>query len=66
MAMTYEDEVAIGGCITSAIQQTLSQNWVTDEDRERNFANGSSPLIGSLAQAVLLKIDQAGYQIVKK
>jgi hypothetical protein len=64
--MTYEDEVAIGGCITSAIQQTLSQNWVTDEDRERNFANGSSPLIGSLAQAVLLKIDQAGYQIVKK
>jgi hypothetical protein len=64
--MTYEDEVAIGGCISSAIQQTLSQNWVTDEDRERNFANGSSPLIGSLAQAVLLKIDQAGYQIVKK
>jgi hypothetical protein len=66
MAMTYEDEVAVGGCVTSAIQQTLSQNWVTDEDRERNFANGSSPLIGSLAQAVLLKIDQAGYQIVKK
>jgi hypothetical protein len=64
--MTYEDEVAVGGCVTSAIQQTLSQNWVTDEDRERNFANGSSPLIGSLAQAVLLKIDQAGYQIVKK
>jgi hypothetical protein len=66
MAITYEDQIAIGGCITSAIQQTLAQNWITDEDRERRFVDGSSPLIGQLAQAVLVKIDQAGYEIVKK
>jgi hypothetical protein len=66
MAITYEDQVAIGGCITSAIQQELAQTYITDEDRDQNFANGTSPIIGRLAQAVLVKIDQAGYQIVKK
>jgi hypothetical protein len=54
--MKYEDMLAIGGNLNSAIQKTLREYDITDQPE----------LVGALAQAVLLQLDQAGYQIVRK
>lgn len=56
MAMNYEDMVGIGANLNSAIQKTLREYDITDQP----------DLIGALAQAVLIQLDQAGYQIVRK
>jgi hypothetical protein len=55
MAMTYEDQLAIGANLNSAIEKTLVEYGVDNPD-----------LLGALAQAVLIQLDRAGYQIVKK
>jgi hypothetical protein len=58
MAMTYEDQVAIGSNLNAAIEQTLMEYGVLDQQEGQ--------LVGALAQAVLVQLDRAGYQIVKK
>jgi hypothetical protein len=55
MSMDYQDMLAIGGNLNSAIQQTLREYQIDNPD-----------LIGALAQAVLIQLDQAGYKIVRK
>jgi hypothetical protein len=55
MAMTYEDQLAIGANLNSAIEKTLVEYGVDNPD-----------LLGALAQAVLIQLDRAGYQIVRK
>jgi hypothetical protein len=55
MSMSYEEMVAIGGNINSAIQQTLREYQIDNPD-----------LLGALAQAILIQLDQAGYKIVRK
>jgi hypothetical protein len=56
MAMTYEDQVAIGSNLNAAIQQTLREYGVDQQDGQ---------LLGALAQAILVQLDRAGYQIVR-
>jgi hypothetical protein len=56
MAMTYEDQVAIGANLNSAIERTL----------EQQLGESNPQLIAALAQAVLVQLDRAGYQITKK
>lgn len=58
--MNYEDQVAIGSNLNAAIQQTLREYQVEVEGLD------SGQLIGALAQAVLIQLDRAGYQIVRK
>jgi hypothetical protein len=60
MAMAYEDQVAIGSNLNAAIQQTLREYNVLDQHQQ------GGELIGALAQAILVQLDRAGYQIVKK
>jgi hypothetical protein len=55
MSLTYEEMLAIGGNLNSAIQQTLREYQIDNPD-----------LIGALAQAILVQLDQAGYKIVRK
>jgi hypothetical protein len=55
--MTYEDQVAIGANLNSAIEQTLREYGVDQQDGQ---------LLGALAQAILVQLDRAGYQIVRK
>jgi hypothetical protein len=57
MTMTYEDQVAIGANLNSAIEQTLREYGVDQQDGQ---------LLGALAQAILVQLDRAGYQIVRK
>jgi hypothetical protein len=56
MAMAYEDMGAIGGNLNAAIERTL----------EQQLGEANPQLIAALAQAVLVQLDQAGYQIVRK
>jgi hypothetical protein len=55
--MNYEDQVAIGSNLNAAIQQTLREYEIDAQDGQ---------LIGALAQAILVQLDRAGYQIVRK
>jgi hypothetical protein len=58
--MNYEDQVAIGTNLNAAIQQTLREYQVEVEGLD------GGQLVGALAQAVLVQLDRAGYQIVRK
>jgi hypothetical protein len=53
--MTYEEQLVIGSNLNSAIEKTLVEYGVDNPD-----------LLGALAQAVLIQLDRAGYQIVRK
>lgn len=55
--MNYEEMVAIGSNLNSAIEQTLREYEIDVRDGQ---------LVGALAQAVLVQLDRAGYQIVHK
>lgn len=56
MTMTYEDQLAIGGNLNAAIQMALSE-YDLDQRPE---------LVSAIAQAVLVQLDRAGYQITRK
>jgi hypothetical protein len=60
--MNYEDQVAIGTNLNAAIQQTLREYRVG----EAGIDIQDGELVGALAQAVLVQLDRAGYQIVRK
>lgn len=53
--MNYEDMVGIGANINAAIERALHAQNIQDP-----------VLVGEIAQAILLQLDQAGYQIVRK
>lgn len=55
MSMNYQDQVAVGANINSAIERVLREYDVLSPD-----------LLGALASAILVQLDQAGYQIVRK
>jgi hypothetical protein len=56
MTLTYEDQVVIGTAINTAIERVLREYQIYDHP----------DLIGALAQAVLIQLNQTGYQITKQ
>jgi hypothetical protein len=56
MPMGYEDMVAIGGNLNTAIERVL----------EQQLGEINPQLVAALAQGILVQLDQAGYKIERK
>lgn len=56
--MDYQDQVAIGNVFNEAIQRVLADYGISYMDQPG--------LVSALAQAILVTLDQANYQIVRK
>jgi hypothetical protein len=59
--MNYEDQVAIGANLNEAIERVLTGFGIP-----QLYGPTWTQLISAIAQSVLVQLDQAGYQIVKK
>lgn len=66
VTMTYEDQVAIGSNLNDAISRALTEQLGPGYDRRSDLIADAGSLIGAIAQAVLVQLDQAGYQITRK
>jgi hypothetical protein len=56
--MDYFDQLAIGNSFNEAVQRVLTDYGVEYTDRPG--------MVSALAQAILIALDQANYEIVKK
>jgi hypothetical protein len=61
--MDYQDQLVIGNAFNQAIQSVLSDygNSYLDQHLDHQPA-----LVSAIAQAILIQLDQSGYQIVRK
>jgi hypothetical protein len=57
MALSYEQQVAIGNIFNMAIKQVIGGMDVTEEHPE---------VISDIARSILVMIDQSGFKIVPK
>jgi hypothetical protein len=62
MAMTYEDQVGIGANVNSALSRVCREFGLTESSKQFDVPG----FIGEAGQALLVQLDQAGYQIVPK
>jgi hypothetical protein len=59
--MTYDDQVAIGASLNEAVERVLTGFGIPEL-----YGPTWTQLISAIAQSVLVKLDESGYQIVKK
>lgn len=58
--MDYQDQLAVGNAFNQAIQRVLTDYGITSYNYDQ------PALVSALAQAILIQLDQASYQIVRK